>query len=178
MISPLLAVLLVQPASSAGAAAAAPHPTATCDSPVYMVIEGKTLDRARMGQYAAAIASSEIYQKLGGYYVNIPRPIEVFEGEVDADYVNLTVRFPCIENARAFWNSRVYQDEIIDIRQKPTSAGDYTVTIYAEAPLREDMVGRVSDARFSYDFSNHQVPQVDAPVVGPEAQNSGEGDTP
>lgn len=177
MISLLLGTLLVQSSATAASVGAPPPPQSTCDSPVYMVIEGETLDRARMGQYAAAIARSEIYQKLGGYYVNVPRPLEVFEGEVEPNYVNLTVRFPCIENARAFWNSRVYQDEIIDIRRKPTSAGDYTVTIYAEAPLREDMVGRVSDARFTDDFSNHQVPQVDVPLVGPEAQNTGEGDT-
>ena len=153
---------------------APPPPASTCDQPVYMVIEGRTLDRARMGEYARAIAESEIYQELGGYYVNVPRPLEVFEGEVEPDYVNLTVRFPCIENARKFWNSRVYQDEIIGIRQQPESAGDYTVTIYAEAPLREDMVGKVGDNRFTHDFSDPDVPQVDVPVVGPEAS----GDTP
>ncbi len=157
-----------------GPGEAPPPPASTCDSPVLMVIEGITLDRARMGQYARAIAESEIYQKLGGYYVNVPRPIDVFEGDVSDDYVNLTVRFPCIENARAFWNSRVYQEEIIQIRQEPESAGDYTVTIYAEAPLREDMVGKVGDNRFSHDFSDPDVPQVDQPVVGPEAK----GDTP
>lgn len=161
---------LAQASAGVGPGGAPPPPASTCDTPVLMVIEGRTLDRARMGQYAAAIAKSEIYQKLGGYYVNVPRPIEVFEGDVEPDYVNLTVRFPCIENARAFWNSRVYQDDIIDIRRKPTLAGDYTVTIYAEAPLREDMVGKVGEARFTYDFSNPDVPQLDEPVVGPDAQ--------
>ncbi|MEL7197742.1 MAG: DUF1330 domain-containing protein [Pseudomonadota bacterium] len=149
---------------------APPPPQSTCDKPVYMVIEGQTLDRARMGQYAAAIAESEIYQKLGGYYVNVPRPLEVFEGDVPANYVNLTVRFPCIENARAFWNSKVYQETIIDIRRKPTSAGDYTVTIYAEIPLREDLIGKVGENRFTHDFSDPDVPQVDEPVVGPDAK--------
>lgn len=171
-MSALLAMMLQ--GAGVGIGEAPPPPSSTCDSPVYMVIEGRTLDRARMGQYAAAIARSEIYQELGGYYVNVPRPIEVFEGDVEPDYVNLTVRFPCIENARAFWNSRVYQEEIIAIRQEPTSAGDYTVTIYAEAPLREDMVGRVGDARFTHDFSDREIPQVDPPVVGPAAT----GDTP
>jgi uncharacterized protein (DUF1330 family) len=170
-------VLLAQASAGVAAGQAPPPPSSTCDAPVYMVIEGRTLDRARMGQYAAAIARSEIYQKLGGYYVNVPRPLEVFEGEVEPDYVNLTVRFPCIENARAFWNSRVYQDEIIGIRQKPTSAGDYTVTIYAEAPLREDLVGKVGDARFTYDFSDPQVPQLDVPVVGPGSPGSSEGES-
>ncbi|MEM7665550.1 MAG: DUF1330 domain-containing protein [Pseudomonadota bacterium] len=168
MISATLALLL----QGIAPGAAPPPPSSTCDTPVYMVVEGRTLDRDRMMAYGRAIATSEIYQRLGGYYVTIPRPIEVFEGDVPPDYVNLTVRFPCIENARAFWNSRVYQEEILPIRQNP-AAGDYTVSIYAEAPLRVDMVGRVSDNRFTADFAGHGVPQVESPVVGPT-----EGDTP
>lgn len=152
---------------------APPPPASTCDSPVYMVIEGVTLDRARMMAYGQAIADSGIYTELGGYYVTVPRPIEVFEGDLPDGYVNLTVRFPCIENARAFWNSRVYQEEIIKLRQDP-SAGDYTVSIYAEAPLREDMVGKVGDNRFAHDFSDPDVPQVAPAVVGPQAT----GETP
>lgn len=155
------------------ASAAPPPPQSTCDAPVYMVIEGRTLDRARMMAYGRAIAESDLYRKLGGYYLTIPRPLEVFEGEVPPDYVNLTVRFPCIENARAFWNSRTYRETILPIRQNP-SAGDYTVSIYAEAPLREDMVGRVGDNRYIADFSDPDIPQVAAPVVRPQAK----GDTP
>ncbi|WP_206520293.1 DUF1330 domain-containing protein [Altererythrobacter sp. BO-6] len=151
------------------AAEALPPPQSTCDAPVYMVVEGRTLDRARLLAYGKAIADSEVYQKLGGYYVTMPQPLEVFEGDLPQGYVNLTVRFPCIENARAFWNSKVYQEQILPIRQNP-SAGDYTVSIYAEAPLREDMVGRVGDARFIADFADHGVPQVERPVVGPAAQ--------
>ncbi|QUL36985.1 DUF1330 domain-containing protein [Erythrobacter sp. JK5] len=169
MISPALVLLL----QGVPAGAAPPPPASTCDAPVYMVVEGRTLDRDRMLAYGRAIADSEIYQKLGGYYVTMPRPLEVFEGDVSPDYVNLTVRFPCIENARAFWNSRVYQEKILPLRQNP-AAGDYTVTIYAEAPLREDMVGRVGDNRFTADFADPEVPQVDKPVVGPDA----EGDSP
>ncbi len=152
---------------------APPPPQSTCDKPVYMVVEGVTLDRARMGHYAAAIAKSKLYQKLGGYYVTSPRPVEVFEGELPDDYVNLTVRFPCIENARIFWNSKVYQETIRPIRLNP-SAGDYRVTIYYEAPLREDMVDRVGDARFLADFSEPDIPQVDPPVVGPDAPGESE----
>lgn len=171
MIAAMLALLLQAGGVSPGAAP--PPPQTTCDAPVYMVIAGRTLDRDRMMAYGRAIAQSDLYQKLGGYYVTIPRPVEVFEGEVPPDYVNLTVRFPCIENARAFWNSRIYREEILPIRQNP-SAGDYTVTIYAEAPLREDMVGRVGDNRFIADFSAPDVEPVAAPVVGPAAR----GDKP
>jgi len=168
MISATLALMLQGVPAGVSQGGAPPPPQSTCDKPVYMVVEGRTIDRARMGQYAAAIAKSEIYQKLGGYYVTVPRPIEVFEGEVEPDYVNLTVRFPCIQNARAFWNSEVYQNTIRPIRLNP-SAGDYRVTIYAEAPMRADMVGRVGDARFTHDFSRHNIPQSDPLVVGPNA---------
>lgn len=162
--------LLLQGAATTGALESPPM---ACNAPVYMVVEGRTHDRARMMRYAQAIAESKIYQQLGGYYITQPRPIEVFEGELPPDHVNLTVRFPCIENARAFWNSRVYRQEILPIRQEPTSAGTYTVSIYAEAPLRQDMVGRVGDNRFIADFSGHSVPQMDPPVAVPA-----QGDAP
>lgn len=166
MILAVLGFILQATGSTVGAP---PPPQSTCDNPVYMVIEGRTLDRRRMMAYGQAIAQSDLYQKLGGYYVTMPRPIEVFEGEVPQDYVNLTVRFPCIANAQAFWNSRTYQEMILPVRQNP-SAGDYTVSIYAEAPLREDMVGRVGDNRFVADFSDPDIPQVNKPVVGPQAK--------
>ncbi|MEP2734849.1 MAG: DUF1330 domain-containing protein [Erythrobacter sp.] len=156
------------------AGAAPPPPQSTCDKPVYMVVEGRTLDLKRMMAYGKAIAESDIYQKLGGYYVTMPRPLEVFEGDVEPNYVNLTVRFPCIENARAFWNSKAYQETILPIRQNPAPAGDYTVTIYGEAPLREDMVGKVTAPVFTEDFSDPDVPQVKMPVVGPKAETANE----
>jgi uncharacterized protein (DUF1330 family) len=162
MMSAVLAILV-----QGAAGAAPPPPQSTCDAPVYMVIEGRTLDRARMMAYGQAIAQSDLYQTLGGYYVTIPRPLEVFEGEVPPDYVNLTVRFPCIENARAFWNSRTYREEILPIRTRPVNAGDYTVTVFAEAPLRDDMVGRVGDNSYSADFPTDGIEQVRLPVVGP-----------
>ncbi len=104
----LALALLLQAAPEPAAAQPAPAP-ASCDKPVYMVVEGRTVDRARMLAYGKAIAESEIYQRLGGYYITLPQPVAVFEGAVPPDYVNLTVRFPCLANARAFWNSRVYQ---------------------------------------------------------------------
>jgi uncharacterized protein (DUF1330 family) len=153
----LALALLLQTAPGAAAAQPAPAP---CDKPVYMVVEGRTIDRARMMAYGKAIADSEIYQRLGGYYITLPQPVAVFEGAVPPDYVNLTVRFPCLANARAFWNSRVYQETILPLRQNPP-AGDYTVTVYAEAPLRADMAGRVEAGRFLADFSQAREPQVE-----------------
>lgn len=154
----LLLALLLQ--TTPEAVTSAPAEPAPCDKPVYMVVEGRTLDRARMMAYGKALAASEIYQRLGGYYITLPQPIAVFEGDVPKDYVNLTVRFPCLANARAFWNSRVYQETILPLRQNP-SAGAYTVTVYAEAPLRADMAGRVEAGRFLADFSGHKEPQLD-----------------
>lgn len=155
----LALALLLQTAPEPAAAQPAPAP-APCDKPVYMVVEGRTIDRARMLAYGKAIAESEIYQRLGGYYITLPQPVAVFEGAVPPDYVNLTVRFPCLANARAFWNSRVYQETILPLRQNPP-AGDYTVTVYAEAPLRADMAGRVETGRFLADFSQVREPQVE-----------------
>lgn len=154
MIAASLSALLAMQASPAATEAGADE---TCNQPVYMVVEGRTLDRARMGQYAQAIAESGIYQRLGGYYVTLPRPIATFEGELLDNYVNLTVRFPCLRNAEAFWNSDVYQNEILPIRLNP-SAGDYTVTVYSEAALREDMLGKVGAADYLAEFDGSRVP--------------------
>ena len=148
---------------------ALPPPASTCDEPVYMVVAGRTLDRERMMAYGRAIAESRLYERLGGYYVTLPRPVAVFEGDVPPDHVNLTVRFPCLANARAFWNSRTYREDILPLRQDP-SAGDYTVTVYAEAPLREDMAGRVGDARYRDSFPAEGIEQVEPPAARPGAR--------
>ncbi len=129
-----------------------------CDEPVLMVVAGPTHDRARMRAYGEAIARSRLYQQLGGYYINLPRPLATFEGEPPQGYTTLIVRFPCLANAQAFWNSRVYQEEILPLRQNP-SAGTYTVTVYPEAPLREDMVGQVGDNGYRGSFDASGVPQ-------------------
>jgi uncharacterized protein (DUF1330 family) len=124
-------------------AAAAPAPV--CDAkPVLMIVSGPTHDPARMRAYAEAIGRSGLYQRLGGYYLNAPRPIDTFEGTQPAGFTTLVVRFPCLANARAFWNSKEYQEAIRPLRLNP-SAGDYLVTVYPEVPVRADMVGKVGD---------------------------------
>ena len=150
------------------AAAAAAHPAhsaepveaPSCDTPVLMVVTGTTHDRERMLAYGQAIADSRLYEELGGYYVNIPRRLAVFEGEPDPGHVDLIVRFPCLANARAFWNSRVYQREILPLRQDP-SAGDYAVIVYEEAPLRADLAGKVGDADYLVPFRADAVVQAE-----------------
>lgn len=139
---------------------ASPPNSDTCDQPVLMVVAGPTHDRARMQAYGEAIARSGLYRQLGGYYVNVPRPLAQFEGAPPAGYTTLIVRFPCLANAQAFWNSRVYQQEILPLRQNP-SAGDYLVTVYPEAPVREDMVGNVGDNGYRNNFPADGVEQAE-----------------
>jgi uncharacterized protein (DUF1330 family) len=135
-----------------------PAPPPPCDKPVYMVVAGPTKDRARMQAYAKAIADSGLYQQLGGYYVNMPAPVAVFEGTPPPGHAMLIVRFPCLANAKAFWYSKAYQDSIMPLRLNP-SAGDYTVTVYAEMPLRPDMVGKVETPDYLARFDASAVVQ-------------------
>lgn len=123
-----------------------------CDAPVIMVVSGTTLDGRRMGAYGAKIAETGIYAEVGGYYLNAPRPVDVFEGDVDPRHATLMVRFPCLENARRFWNSRLYQETIKPLRLNP-SAGDYTVTVYREADLPAYMHNKVSRAPYEAVFA-------------------------
>ena len=89
---PLLPLaLMLQPLPDA---VAPPPPQTTCDLPVYMVVAGPTHDRARMLAYGKAIAESGLYERLGGYHINVPQPVATFEGEPPAGHVTLIVRFP------------------------------------------------------------------------------------
>jgi uncharacterized protein (DUF1330 family) len=138
------------------AAAAAP----VCDNkPVLMVVTGQTHDRERMLAYGKAIADSGLYRKLGGYYLNAPRTLATFEGTPPKGYSTIIVRFPCLANAQAFWNSKEYQERIRPMRLNP-SAGDYTVSVYPEVPVRDDMVGKIGDAAYRATFDPSQVEQV------------------
>ncbi len=127
------------------------HSLEACDNrPVYMVVAGPTRDRARMLAYGKAIADSKLYEQLGGYYVNVPAPLATFEGTLPKGMATLVVRFPCLANAKAFWYSKTYQETIVPLRQNPP-AGDYVVTVYAEAALPPYMAGRVGDAAYVTD---------------------------
>ena len=118
----------------------------TCDgeTPVIMVVAGRTLDRAQMGKYAQALAESGLYPKAKGYYLNNPRPIRHLEGNPHADDVALMVRFPSECAVLSFWNSDEYQNNVKPLRLNPR-AGDYVVTVYAETALPSYMDGLVAD---------------------------------
>lgn len=141
-----------------GANAQIPPPTTeACDNkPVLMVVYGPLHDRDRMIAYGKAIADSGLYRKLGGYYVNSPRVAAVFEGSPTSMII---VRFPCLANAKAFWNAKDYQEKIKPMRLNP-SAGDFTVAVYPEIPVREDMVGKVGSAAYLVSFSADGIAQI------------------
>ena len=122
----------------------------TCDSekPVIMLVAGRTLDVERMRDYAIALGSSDLYPNARGYYLNIPRPVRVLEGEPDANDVALMVRFPSECSAVNFWYDEFYQTEIKPMRLNP-SAGDYVVTLYDEAELPPYMAGKVGDNAYA-----------------------------
>lgn len=152
-------------------------PASACEGPpVLMVVAGPTHDRARMIAYGKAIADSGLYQKLGGYYLNVPRPVATFEGEPAVGYSTLIVRFPCLANAQAFWNSAEYQQKIKPLRLNP-SAGDYLVTVYPEAPLRADMAGKVGAAAYLHPFAGAEtVEPLDARTILQRAVDAAGGE--
>ena len=130
-----------------------------CADPVLMVVTGTTHDRERMLAYGAAIAQSGLYRELGGYYVNVPRAIAHFEGEAEEGHVTLIVRFPCLANASAFWNSRTYREDILPLRLDP-SAGTFIVRVYPEAPLPDYMQGQVGEDDYQAQFDAARVEQA------------------
>ena len=157
-------MMMVALALLAAETVAPPPPSPPCDKPFYMVVAGPTYDRVRMQAYARAIFDSGLYQQLGGYYVNAPIPLAVFEGTPPKGQATLIVRFPCLANARAFWYSKDYQERIMPLRLNPP-AGDYTVTVYAEIPLRDDLAGKVGTADYLTPFDASAIAQTegDAP---------------
>lgn len=114
---------------------------------VLMVVTGTTLDRERMQTYSKAIKDAGLYPQTLGYYLNDPRPLRTFEGDLDADFATLIVRFPSECAAIDFWYSKVYQNEIKPLRENP-SAGEYRVTLYRDLPLPDYMFGKVSAANY------------------------------
>lgn len=149
----LLAALMAAPALAAAPTSAATSEAAkspgTCDGkPVIMVVRGLIHDYDRLRAYGQALAASGLYPQLGGYYLNAPRAIEVFEGNVPKNESILMVRFPCLAHARAFWNSKAYQDDVRPRRLDP-SAGDFTVSVYPENAVPAYMEGRVTAPLFT-----------------------------
>ncbi len=83
-----------------------------------------------------------------------------FEGEAEPGHTTLMVRFPCLENARTFWYSRTYQEDIRPLRLDP-SAGDYIVRVYPEAPMRGDLAGKIEGNAYLEEFIPDGIAQVE-----------------
>ena len=134
----------------------------TCDEPVLLVVSGPVRDAARMEAYARAVASSGLYQQLGGYDLTAPRAIDQLEGAPGGAQFASVTRFPCRANALAFWNSTTYQTQLKGLRSGPAAA-DLFVAIYPELALRSDLTGKVGEAEYSGSFDPSAVPQVARP---------------
>ncbi len=169
-MKPILFALLLMSAPASAQVQMPTQPMPVCDNkPVYMVVDGITLDRERMTAYAKELQTSGLYTTLGAYYINSPQPIAMFEGSKPANYISLIVRFPCFAHARAFWYSKTYQERIRPLRLNP-SAGDYSVAVYAEAELPPYMKKRIT-SRYLQVFTDREskgTPQVDDPVLPAE----------
>ena len=121
------------------------------DTPVLMIVDGESLNRDQMMAYTKALLSSGLYNTLGGYYLNMARPIDTFEGETPDNHVTLIVRFPSLRNAQTFWYSRTYQDTIKPLRLDPV-AGNFTVRVYREVDVATHMTGKVGSNAFMTEF--------------------------
>ena len=121
------------------------------DTPVLMIVDGESFNRDQMMAYTKALLSSGLYDTLGGYYLNMARPIDTFEGDTPGNHVTLIVRFPSLRNAQTFWYSRTYQDTIKPLRLDPL-AGNFTVRVYREVDVATHMTGKVGSNAFIAEF--------------------------
>ncbi|WP_439533905.1 DUF1330 domain-containing protein [Polymorphobacter sp.] len=144
---------------------APPAPGVCDDKPVIMLVAGDITDRERVLAYGKAIRDSGLYDKLGGYYMNVPRVIDTFEGTPGPRDSMLMVRFPCLAHARAFWYSKEYQEKLKPLRLNP-SAGTFTVTVYPEAAPPPGVAAwwpAFGTVKPSKDADLAQVPQIKGP---------------
>ena len=102
-----------------------------CVDPVRMLVYGTIDDRAKFMSYVGALAQSGLYVEANGYYEAMTPALEVFEGEPPPNRAVITVRFPCLEKAQAFW----YSDEYADIRKIREGIADFEVLVLRVPPL-------------------------------------------
>lgn len=122
------------------------------NQPVVMIVHGTVLDLERLMIYSRAIEQSGLYTQLGGYYLNDPRPVEVFEGDPAPGASILCVRFPCLAHARAFWYSQTYQSSLKPLRLNPP-AGEFTVAVYAERDVPDALARWVDPGGYRPDHN-------------------------
>jgi uncharacterized protein (DUF1330 family) len=97
--------------------------TPTNPNPGYLLVVGKTTDRAKIGAYAASLPP--IYASLDGYYLAIGAPgrgVTWLEGPW-TDRSVIFAKFPTRAGADAFWWGEVYRTAI----RKRDNAGVFSV---------------------------------------------------
>lgn len=102
-----------------------------CADPVRMLVYGDIRERKAFGAYARALAASGLYPKNGGWYEAASPALEVFEGQPPPGRGVIIARFPCLEAARAFWNSPEYTE----IRKLREGIAEFEVLVLPGAQL-------------------------------------------
>ena len=102
-----------------------------CADPVRMLVYGDIRDRKAFGAYARALAASGLYPKNGGWYEAASPALEVFEGQPPPGRGVIIARFPCLEAARAFWQSPEYTE----IRKLRDGIAEFEVLVLPGAQL-------------------------------------------
>jgi len=102
-----------------------------CVNPVRMLVYGEIQDRKAFAAYGRALGQSGLYPKNGGYYEAVSPALEVFEGTPPAGRGVIIARFPCLEAARAFWNSPEYAE----IRKLREGLAEFEVLVLPGAAL-------------------------------------------
>jgi uncharacterized protein (DUF1330 family) len=93
-----------------------------------MIVEGFNRNYKQYQIYTKALSDSKLYAKLGGRYLVIGDPVDVFEGEWPIEKYMVIVRFPCLARAQRFWNSETYA-KIKPLRE---GAGEVRAIVFEE----------------------------------------------
>jgi uncharacterized protein (DUF1330 family) len=95
----------------------------------YLVVTAEVTDPQKMAAYARALGASGLYEKHGGRYRVLGRPVADLEAWDGRSVV--VAEFPSREAAEAFWNDPLYQAQVKPLR---AGAGSFHVALFAEAP--------------------------------------------
>jgi uncharacterized protein (DUF1330 family) len=95
-------------------------------------VYGEITDREKFAAYPRALAASKLHEKYGGWYEGITPPLAVFEGSPPPSRGVIIARFPCLEEAKSFWYSKEYQQDIVPLRN---GAATFEVIVLRTPPL-------------------------------------------
>lgn len=120
--------------SSVYASSAADDPSSLsfpfpCEKPAYLVVIATITDPVKSRAYVTALQAAGLYPAFGGFYVTAGKSPQVLEGEMFERSPIVVAKFPCLEAARRFWYSDVYQKEILPLRE---GAGTFEVALFEE----------------------------------------------